>query len=226
MKPVRLGVTGSSPVAGWQAVANAAARRISPRLGKHHVSLRPLEDAELVSRAQAGDRGAFEVLVARHDDRLYAVVLRLSGNAHEAEEIVQETFLRAWRNLDQFEGRAQFFTWLFRIGVNEAKRRLEHQRARGMTGSLDEAGVEVADWREVPERRAEQHDLERALEHAIATLPPDHRLPLILRDIEGLSTAEAAAIMDLGEAAFKSRLHRARMNVRAAVADYALGDDE
>jgi RNA polymerase sigma-70 factor, ECF subfamily len=183
-------------------------------------------DLELARRARAGEREAFETLVGRHADRLYGVVLRFCRNADEAEEVTQETFLRAWRSLHRFEGRSQFFTWLYRIGINEAKRRYERRGPQAATGSLDDAGVEIADWRDAPERRAESRDLVRALERAIADLPPDLRLPLILRDIEGLSTTEAAEVMELGEAAFKSRLHRARMSVREAVADFVPGADD
>ena len=179
-------------------------------------------DADLVSRAQAGERGAFETLVNRHADRLYVVVLRFCGNAHEAEEVTQEAFLRAWRGLHRFEGRSEFSTWIYRIGVNEAKRRLETRRP---TTSLEDSGIDVMDTRQSPAQRAEQADLERALEHAIGELPADHRLPLILRDIEGLSTSEAAKVMDLKEGAFKSRLHRARIAVREAVADLVTEED-
>jgi RNA polymerase sigma-70 factor (ECF subfamily) len=185
------------------------------------------EDLDLVQRARAGDREAFETLVGRHADRLYGVVLRFCRDGHEAEEVTQETFLRAWRSLHRFEGRSQFFTWLYRIGINEAKRRYERRRPQATTtGSLDDAGVEIPDWRDAPEPRAQSRDLVHALERAIADLPPDHRLPLILRDIEGLSTTEAAEVMELGEAAFKSRLHRARMSVREAVADFVPGEGD
>jgi RNA polymerase sigma-70 factor (ECF subfamily) len=175
------------------------------------------DDVDLVQRAQQGDREAFEALVTRYADRLYTVVLRFCGDSDEAQEVTQEAFLRAWRSLDRFEGRSQFFTWLYRIGINEAKRRAERQRPHAATGYLDESGQDIPDRREAPGRVAEARDLQRALERAIAALPPDYRLPLILRDIEGLSTEEAADVMDLKQAAFKSRLHRARMQVREAV---------
>lgn len=178
-------------------------------------------DRELVARAQDGDRAAFEALVRRYADRLHAVVLRYVADADEAEEVTQEAFLRAWRGIGRFEGRSQFFTWLYRIGINEAKRRAARRPPAGAVVSLDDDAVgEAPDWSEAPELRAEQSELRRVLEQAVRALPLDYRTPLVLRDIEGLSTREAAAIMDLGEAAFKSRLHRARLSVRRAIDDY------
>jgi RNA polymerase sigma-70 factor, ECF subfamily len=183
-------------------------------------------EAQLVRSAQAGDRRAFEQLVTMHIDRLYAVVIRLVGDRYVAEEVVQETFLRAWRSLGRFEGRSQFFTWLYQIGVNEAKRTLERRSARPAQAPLDEAPSPPADERQAPQARAESSDLRHALEAAIMALPIDYRMPLVLRDVEGLSTAEAARAMDLGEAAFKSRLHRARLAVREAVEELVTGEAE
>lgn len=181
---------------------------------------------ELVARARAGDRPAFEQLVRIHADRVYAVVLRVTGDRHEAEEVVQETFLRAWRNLGRFEGRSRFFTWLYRIAVNEARRSQERRSARPAPAPLADAPAEIADERDAPHVRAEARDLLHNLQAAILALPLEYRMPLVLRDVEGLSTAEAAAVMDLGEAAFKSRLHRARMAVRAAVDDLVSPEED
>jgi RNA polymerase sigma-70 factor (ECF subfamily) len=177
------------------------------------------EDADLVARAQAGEREAFEELVRRHAERLYSIVVRLVGDRQDAEEVTQEAFIRAWRGIKRFKGDARFFTWLYRIGVNEARRRVERRPRHALT-SIDEAGVEPTDPRPAPDRRAEHAELRQALERAVRALDPDYRAPLILRDIEGLSTAEAAAIMGLRQAAFKSRLHRARLAVRNAVEGY------
>jgi RNA polymerase sigma-70 factor, ECF subfamily len=184
------------------------------------------EEMDLVARARAGDRGAFEQLVRLHADRLYAVVLRVSGDSHEAEDVVQETFLRAWRNISRFEGRSRFFTWLYRIGLNEARRSQERRRTRPQSPPLADAETQVPDERQAPQARAEAHELRRALEAAILALPLDYRIPLVLRDVEGLSTAQAAAVMELGEAAFKSRLHRARLMVRAAVEVFVAQEDD
>jgi RNA polymerase sigma-70 factor, ECF subfamily len=182
-------------------------------------------DTELVLRAQRGDRAAFEQLVRRHADRLYAVVVRFLGDRQEAEEVTQEAFIRAWRGIGRFKRDAQFFTWLYRIGVNEAHRRAAHRPPAGLVSSLDQRHIEPPDQGQSPQLRAEHSDLREALEHAVRALDPDYRTPLILRDIEGLSTTEAATIMGLGAAAFKSRLHRARLAVRDAVDSYLPEDD-
>jgi len=179
------------------------------------------EEGALVERAQAGDRLAFEELVRRHADRLYAVVLRFLGEGSEAEDVTQEAFLRAWRGIGGFKGRSQFYTWLYRIGLNEAKRRSARRPPSGKLTSLDEhPHADAPDWSEAPEPRAAEGELREVLQRAVRSLDPDYREPLILRDVEGLTTREAAEVMGLGEAAFKSRLHRARLAVRAAIDEY------
>lgn len=180
------------------------------------------DESALVQRARARDAAAFEELVRRHADRLYAVVLRFVADREEAQEVTQEAFLRAWRSIGRFEGRSLFFTWLYRIGINEAKRRAA-KRPPATVASLDDEPIpEAPDWSEAPETRLDQADLRRILEQAIRSLPLDYRAPIILRDVEGLSTREAAEVMELGEAAFKTRLHRARLAVRRVLDEYFL----
>jgi len=182
-------------------------------------------EAALVERARAGDRAAFEELIRRHADRLYAVVLRFVADGGEAEEVTQEAFLRAWRSIGRFQGRSRFFTWLYRIGINEAKRRAARRPPASVVSLDDEPIPEAPDWSEAPETRQRQHDLRRVLETAIRDLPVEYRATIILRDVEGLSTQEAAEVMELGEAAFKSRLHRARLAVRRALDEYFLEEE-
>ena len=182
------------------------------------------DEHSLVALAREGDRSAFDELVRRHADGLYAVVVRLCAGRDEAEEITQEAFLRAWRGLPGFRGDAQFFTWLYRIGVNEARRQADGRRRRAdvVVVSLDEQREHASRDRWVqPVDRAERADLRRTLDAAIAGLPRDQRAALVLRDVQGLSTAEAAGVLGLREAAFKSRLHRARALLRAGLADHA-----
>jgi RNA polymerase sigma-70 factor, ECF subfamily len=180
-------------------------------------------ERELVTRAKAGDVAAFEQLAGADADRLYSVIIRLVGDAGEAEDVVQEALLRAWRGIGRFQGRSGFFTWLYRIAVNEANRAVHKRSAAGAPAPVDGDGMHLAaPPHEGPASRAEQRELRRALEHAIANLAPAHRTALVLRDIEGLSTREAAEMVGVGEAAFKSRLHQARWKVRAALGDAAL----
>lgn len=181
------------------------------------------EEQALVARAKAGDRSAYEALVRHNADRLYAVILRFSASESDAEEATQEAFLRAWRSIGRFRGDARFFTWLYRIGVNEAKRILERRPSAANVVSLDERPVDdVVDEAAELHARAEAAELRRVLEDAVARLPEKYRAAVVLRDIEGLSTSEAAEALGLREAAFKSRLHRGRMAMRAAVAPYVL----
>ena len=184
------------------------------------------EEQALVSRAKAGDRAAYEALVRHNADRLHAVVLRFCVSETDAEEATQEAFLRAWRNLDRFRGDARFFTWLYRIGVNEAKRMAERRPSPGTVVSVEERSIDdVADAAPQLQRGAEAAELREVLDRGIRRLPEKYRAAVILRDVEGLSTSEAAEVLGLREAAFKSRLHRGRMALRADVAAYLSDDD-
>jgi RNA polymerase sigma-70 factor (ECF subfamily) len=200
----------------WE-IDGGLARVIVPRMRPAPAK----EEDLLVDRARAGDRSAFEELVRQHADRLHAVVLRFVADREAAQEVTQEAFLRAWRSIGRFQGRSRFFTWLYRIGINEAKRRAAREPTD--VASLDDEPIpEAPDWSEAPQARLEQSDLRRVLEDAIRRLPIEYRAPVILRDVEGLSTREAAEVMELGEAAFKSRLHRARLALRRALDEYFL----
>ncbi len=190
--------------------------------GKRAPEAAPTE-ASLVARARAGDAGAFEQLAGAHADRLFAVLLRLLGDRSEAGDVAQEVMLRAWQAIPRFEGRSDFFTWLYRIAVNEANRALEKRSRRPADVPIDaEASQLPASAQDEPARQAENRELRMALDQALASLPPPQRTAIVLRDVEGLSTREAAEIAGVSEAAFKSRLHHARLRVRAAIGDEAL----
>jgi RNA polymerase sigma-70 factor (ECF subfamily) len=137
--------------------------------------------------------------------------------------VAQEVFLRAWRGLGRFQERAQFSTWLYRIAFNEAQRRLSR---RGPPAAQPEPErpdpvTEVPEpAQRSPEARALDREFEAVLDRALDELPADHRAAVVLRDIEGLSTAEAAVVIGVGEAAFKSRLHRGRMELRRLLEPY------
>ena len=179
------------------------------------------EERALVARAQAGETTAYEALVRHNADLLFSVVLRFSTTEADAEEATQEAFLRAWRNIGRFRGDARFFTWLYRIGVNEAKRIRERHPAAGSIISAEVRPIdEIADDSADAHARVEATELRELLEQAIRRLPEKYRAAVVLRDVERLSTAEAAELLGLREAAFKSRLHRGRMTLRADVAGY------
>jgi RNA polymerase sigma-70 factor (ECF subfamily) len=180
------------------------------------------DEEMLVARARERDRDAFEELIRRHADRLHAVVLRFVADRELAQEATQDAFLRAWRGIERFQGRSRFFTWLYRIGINEAKRRAAREPTERTVSIEEEPILEAPDWSEAPDTRMEQDDLRRALEESIRALPFEYRAPVILRDVEGLSTRDAAEVMELSEAAFKSRLHRARLVLRRALDEHFL----
>jgi RNA polymerase sigma-70 factor, ECF subfamily len=180
-------------------------------------------EANLLARAQAGDITAFEQLSSGYADRLYMLLLRLLGDRGEAEDVAQEVMLRAWQGISRFRGQSSYFTWLYRIAVNEANRALERRSRRppGVPIGPDELQLPASPAGD-PSRQAENNELRQALSRALADLPPPLRTAIVLRDVEGLSTQEAAEIAGIGQAAFKSRLHQARLRVRAAIGDQAL----
>jgi RNA polymerase sigma-70 factor (ECF subfamily) len=180
-------------------------------------------ELELLARARRGDVAAFEELAGAHTSRLFVVVTRLVDDRVEAEDVVQESLLRAWRGICEFRGRSGFSTWLHRIAVNEANRSLMQSTHRRETIRLsDEQPRFSAPADDGPTRQAELHELRAALRTALLALPLPYRTAVVLRDIEGLPTREAAHIAGVGERAFKSRLHHARVQIRAALGDQAL----
>jgi len=183
----------------------------------------PSSENELIRRARGGDADAFAELVIRHADRVQGALRRFGLDAGEADEVAQEVFLRAWRGLPRFEGRAQFSTWLYRIAFNEAQRRLGRRpRPRPEADpERDDPIVSVPESPRLgPEARTLDHEFEQTLAQALGQLPADWRAAVTLRDIEGLSTHEAAEIVGVGDAAFKSRLHGGRMQLRGLLEPY------
>lgn len=169
------------------------------------------------------DPAAFERIVEEYADRIYGVALRITGSPAEAEDIMQETFLAAYQNWATFRGQATRATWLYRIAVNAALMRVRGQRP---VASLEETGFEassVVDWSADLDRLIELKELQEVLERGISRLPEDYRVVVILRDVEGLTAAEAAEVLGLSAAALKSRLHRARVLLRQYLSDYLRG---
>lgn len=184
--------------------------------GLAHVDPARASDEDLVRRAQAGDSEAFGELAERHSTVLRRVLYRITRNCDSAMEAVQEAMVRAWQSIRRFEGRAKFSTWLTRIGINEAYRGMRAgNRETCLDYDDDGPGEALVDPAPGPESVAEAHDLLSSVNHALDELSPDYREAVVLRDVEGLSTREAAGSIGIGERALKSRLHRGRRELRA-----------
>ncbi len=181
----------------------------------------------LVQAAKKGDLEAFSGLVKRYDRNIFRIAQHITHNEDDAQDVVQEAFLKAYQNLDQFQGNSKFYTWLVRIAVNEALMKLRRRRS-DKTVSLDEDVVteegamprEVADWSPNPEQLYGQSELGDILKKTIQGLPPGFRTVFVLRDVEGLSTEETAEMLGLSIPAVKSRLLRARLQLRERLAKY------
>src|SRR5512142_2692477 len=185
------------------------------------------DELALVQAAKAGDMQAFEELVKRYDRNVFRIAQHITQNREDAEDVVQDAFLKAYRNLEQFQGQSKFYTWLVRIAVNEALMRLRRRRPERMV-SLDEdintgedtIPREVADWAPNPEQLYNQSELREILQKTIQGLPPSFRTVFVLRDVEGLSTEETADALNLSIPAVKSRLLRARLQLRERLSRY------
>jgi RNA polymerase sigma-70 factor (ECF subfamily) len=179
------------------------------------------DELALVQAAKAGDIGAFEELVKRYDRNVFRIAQHITQNREDAEDVVQDAFLKAYENLAQFQGQSKFYTWLVRIAVNEALMKLRRRRPE-RTVSLDQdveteedsIPREVADWSPNPEQQYSQAELRDILTRTIQGLPAGFRTVFVLRDVEGLSTEETAEALDLSIPAVKSRLLRARLQLR------------
>jgi RNA polymerase sigma-70 factor, ECF subfamily len=183
------------------------------------------DDLALIELVLAGDRRAFEPLVRKHERRVFRVALAVLGNVEDAEEAMQDAFIKAYRHLDQFRGESRFTTWLTRIAVNEA---LQKRQARKKSVSLDEASdVESKSlpgrcepWTSNPEKLYGKQEIRQLVEGAIQALPPIYRETLVLRDIEEMNAQEAAEALGITVPALKSRLLRARLLLRESLGSH------
>ena len=179
------------------------------------------DEQELVSRAQNGDNEAFAGLVERYQNRIYRLAKNITQNNEDAEDVLQEAFLKAYSHLDTFQRNAKFYTWIVRIAVNEALMKLR-KRKSDRTVPLDEpvdtgeetVNREIAVWDDNPEQRYSHEEMQQILNEAVENLKPDFRAVFALRDIEELSTEETAEALGISVPAVKSRLLRARLALR------------
>ncbi|OLD54629.1 MAG: hypothetical protein AUI64_04610 [Acidobacteria bacterium 13_1_40CM_2_64_6] len=181
-----------------------------------------LTDAEVVARVRAGETALFEILMRRHNQRVYRVARAVLKDETEAEDVMQQAYINAFTHLDQFAERAQFSTWLTRITVHEALARRRRRKTQAASSTADgyqdgEVMESLIALEPDPERQAYAAELGHVLESAIDGLPDTYRIVFMLRQVEGLSTSETAAGLALGEEAVKTRLHRARVMLRGPI---------
>lgn len=194
----------------------------------HTIPSQVVKDDEpvLVAAAQAGDVEAFETLVGRYERKIFRLTQNITQNREDAEDSMQESFLKAYEHLSEFQGNSRFYTWLVRIAVNQALMKLRRRRPNQV--SLDEdvdtgedtIPRDVEDWGPSPEERYEQSELSGILTQVIGDLDPSFRIVFQLRDIEELSTEETAEALGLSVPAVKSRLLRARLKLRQKLNRY------
>jgi RNA polymerase sigma-70 factor (ECF subfamily) len=186
------------------------------------------EDTSIsIEALKTGDREAFSKMVDVYSSKIYRLALRMLGNPQEAEDVLQETFLNAFRGLKGFEGRSSLSTWLFRIAANQALMRLRKKKPYlvsvddvlpGQDG--EEVPRQLTDWCCLPEEEFMSTEAQAQLDQAIETLSPALRSVFVLRDLHGVSTLETAQILDITESAVKTRLLRARLQLRDQLSTY------
>ena len=188
-----------------------------------------LDDQVLIEKINSGDFQAFESLVNRYEGKVYRLSIRMLRNQEDAEDALQETFLQVYRGLKSFEGRSTFSTWLFRLATNVCLMKIRHRETEP-AGHLPleeylpqhEEGQHppIQDWPEKPEEVLLNKESRTKMLEALEKLPAEYRAVFILRDIEGFSNVETGEALGISVAAVKSRLHRARLNLRGRLAEY------
>ncbi len=194
-------------------------------------AVKPDDEAPLVAAAKGGDVSAFEALVNRYERKIFRLSQNITQNREDAEDVMQEAFLKAYEHLPEFQGNSRFYTWLVRIAVNQALMKLRRRRPNQV--SLDEdiqteddlLPREVEDWGPTPEERYEQSELQGILSTVVGELEPGFRVVFQLRDVEELSTEETAEVLGLSVPAVKSRLLRARLKLRQKLNRYFRNGD-
>jgi len=184
------------------------------------------EEQDLLVQARKGSPTAIELLVSRYESRIFRLARNITGNHEDAEEVIQNAFVKAFQNLATFRGDSGFYTWLVRIVVNQALMKIRGRRFRevslddGKDAEEDTIPRELAEWGPNPEERYSQEELRRILETTISELTPRNRIVFQLRDIEELSTEVTAQALDLPVPTVKSRLRRARLQLRGSLDFY------
>jgi RNA polymerase sigma-70 factor, ECF subfamily len=185
----------------------------------------PLSDAEVVARVLGGETSLFEIVMRRYNQRLYRVARAILRNDSEAEDVMQDAYVRAYEHLDQFAGRAKFSTWLTRIAVHEAlarqRRGNRYEELEPMSEGKGDPMDGFASMALNPEEQASNSQIRSLLEEAVERLPDAYRMVFMLRDVEEMSTTEAADVLEISEENVKVRLHRARALLRKSLYERA-----
>ncbi len=176
------------------------------------------EEGSLIAQSQRGDFDAFDRLVAAHEDRIYHAAYRITGNAEDARDAAQETFVKAFRALPRYRHEAAFGTWLHRIAVNAS---LDIVRRRPQAPPVPLEEVVLPAQTHNPDTEAERHEVQRRVHDALRRLAPDHRVIVVLRDLQGLAYEEIAEVLRMPIGTVRSRLSRAREALRALLKDLA-----
>src|SRR5512140_3315805 len=198
------------------------------------VPLAKMSDESLVERARGKNEAAFEELVSRYEDKLYRLAMRFVRNETDAQEILQDAFLSAWRNLPTFEGRAQFGSWMYRVTVNAAlmllRSRNRHPEVTvddveptALNDAVAESGLTMrgsTDWSVRADEQLQSAEMRKHIQESVDALPDGLRTVFLLRDVEEMSTEDTAEMLGLSVPAVKTRLHRARLALREAIGRY------
>lgn len=184
------------------------------------------DELELIDEAKRGSEEAFGFLVERYQSRIFRLAQNLTRNREDAEEVLQNAFIKAYENLDRFRGDSRFYTWVVRIAVNEALMKLRRRRHNEISidntkdGDASVQPLEIEDWGPNPEQQYSQTELHEILAAAIRELEPGYRVVFQLRDVEEFTTEETAEALSLTRSAVKTRLLRARLQLRQALDKY------
>ncbi len=192
------------------------------------------DESEVLTLARQGDSTAFSQLLRKYEGKIFRLAQHITQNREDAEDVLQETFLKAYEHLDQFQGNSKFYTWIVRIAVNQALMKLRKRKTdrsvsidEGIDTGEDTVVREIAAWDENPEQQFSREELGSILDEAVQSLAPPYRTVFVLRDIDELSTEETAEALDLSVPAVKSRLLRARLQLREKLTRFfkRKGDD-
>lgn len=190
-------------------------------------------DEELVSRVNAGDISAFDVLITRYKERLYGVIYNMTSNHEDTNDMLMEVFDKAFRSLASFKGQSSFYTWIYRIAINRTINLLQKRKRHARDLSLNDIDMEDAVQKEFfdsspvadPEKQAYLRELQKKLNEALQNLSHEHRAAVVLFDIEGLSHAEISRIMNCSEGTVRSRLHYAHKQLQKGLGKYLQNKD-